>query len=161
MFVSRSHARVWSTVVLSFVVASCGASSVSAPAARSAEPAASLSGSTDPAEHGSSGPPAGTAPSSSYTVSDVAIVPARTSDVPKPSPKPWIETPGFEQVLGKDWVPGYKVMLKVPNQPAGSYVQLVLDGRPVDPVTSFRGGLKLTDLAGPHRIGEGERILAA
>jgi len=76
-------------------------------------------------------------------------------------PKPWIETPGFEQVLGKDWVPGYKVMLKVPNQPAGSYVQLVLDGRPVDPVTSFRGGLKLTDLAGPDGIVEGEHVLAA
>src|SRR5882724_9409514 len=103
MFVSRSHSRVWSTVGLSFVVLSCGASSASAPAARSADPATSPSGSTDPAEHGAAGPAAGTPPSSSYTVSDVAIVPARTSDVPKPSPKPWIETPGFEQVLGKDW----------------------------------------------------------
>src|SRR5258708_38689333 len=161
MFVSSSHARVWSTVVLSFVVASCGASSVWARAARSAEPAASLSGSTDPAEHGSSGPPAGTAPSSSYTVSDVAIVPARTSDVPKPSPKPWIETPGFEQVLGKDWVPGYKVLLKVPNQPPGSYVQLVLDGKPVEPVTSFRGGIKLTDPAVPAGLSQADAVPVA
>ncbi len=81
--------------------------------------------------------------------------------MPKPSPKPWIETPGFEQVLGKDWVAGYKVMLKVPNQPAGSYVQLVLDGRPFDPVTNYRGGLKLTDVAGPDGITEGEHVLAA
>jgi hypothetical protein len=101
------------------------------------------------------------APGSSYTVSDVAIVPAKISDVPKPSPKPWIETPGFEQVLGKDWVPGYKVLLKVPNQPSGSYVQLVLDGRPIDTVTNFRGGIKLTDLAGPEGLSEGEHVLVA
>jgi hypothetical protein len=101
------------------------------------------------------------APGSNYVVSDVAIVPAKTSDLPKQLPKPWIETPGFEQVLGTDWIAGYKVMLKVPNQPPGSYVQLVLDGRPVEPVTSFRGGIKLTDLAGPDGITEGEHVLSA
>src|SRR6185295_5088625 len=101
------------------------------------------------------------APSTSYTVSDIAIVPVRTSDLPKPLPKPWIETPGFEQVLGRDWVPGYKVLFKVPNQPAGSYVQFVLDGRPVDPVTTFRGGISLTSLAGPDGMSDGEHVLSA
>ncbi len=160
-----SQLRVWfsSATTLSLALTACGGPAVSASAPRTSEASSAqhpTSAAANPSAEGASGGAEGR-PSTSFTVSDVAIVPARTTDVPKPSPKPWIETPGFEQVLGKDWVPGYKVMLKVPNQPAGSYVQLVLDGRPVEPVTVFRGGLKLTDLAGPDGLSEGEHVLSA
>ena len=136
---------------------------MSGPAPRTSEPSGA-----QPATSSEGAAPADTAPkaeearpSTSWTVSDVAIVPAKIADVPKPSPKPWIETPGFEQVLGRDWVPGYKVMLKVPYQPSGSYVQLVMDGRPIEPVKSFQGGIKLTDLAGPDGLADGEHVLSA
>lgn len=164
---SGSSSRSWASsfVLLQLTLAACGSSSISAPPARTSDPtpskAAATSGGSSEGSSPSLGQEGHVAPGSSYTVSDIAIVPAKTSDVPKPSPKPWIETPGFEQVLGKDWVPGYKVMLKVPNQPQGSYVQLVLDGRPVEPVTTFRGGIKLTDLAGPEGLSEGEHVLVA
>jgi hypothetical protein len=148
-----------SAVGLSVVLAACGGASVSSPAARTSEPASPPATNEPSSEPG--GASGGGAPGSNYVVSDIAIVPAKTSDVPKASPKPWIETPGFEQVLGKDWVAGYKVMIKVPNQPAGSYVQFVMDGRPSEPVKNFRGGIKLTDLAGPDGIAEGEHILSA
>src|SRR5690349_21338020 len=126
MIVPSLRAWLASAATLSLAVASCGGSAASAPASRTSESAGAqpaTSGAADPSVEGvaTSG---GATPGSNYVVSDVAIVPARTSDLPKPLPKPWIETPGFEQVLGKDWVAGYKVMLKVPNQPPGSYVQL-------------------------------------
>jgi hypothetical protein len=151
--------------LFSLALAACGGSSVNGPAARTSEGAAAQSAqSAAPGAGTDAHPTSGgeeARASTSWTVSDVAIVPARTSDAPKPLPKPWIETPGFEQVLGHDWVAGYKVMMKVPNQPPGSYVQLVLDGRPVDPITSYRGGIKLTDLAGPDGIADGEHVLSA
>jgi hypothetical protein len=160
MFVPSRDARISSALLASFVIAACGGSSLSAPAARTSEAVGTQAPTTS--ESAAEGAGDGQArPSTSFTVSDIAIVPARTTDLPKPSPKPWIETPGFEQVLGKDWVAGYKVMLKVPNQPSGSYVQLVLDGRPFDPVTSYRGGVKLLDIAGPDGLSEGEHVLSA
>ncbi|HKQ70206.1 MAG TPA: hypothetical protein VJT73_12745 [Polyangiaceae bacterium] len=153
-----------SSLIVSLVsvgVASCGGQSLSSPAAPSAaaEPVAAAPR-TEP--QGESAAPKAP-PASSYTVSDVAIVPARTSDAPRKMPKPWIETPGFEQVLGKDWVAAYKVILKVPGweaAPSGSFIQFVLDGRPATPKPSFQGGIKLTDLAGDD-LGEGEHVLAA
>jgi hypothetical protein len=36
-----------------------------------------------------------------------------------------------------------------------------MDGRPSEPVKTFRGGIKLTDLAGPDGLGEGEHVLSA
>ncbi len=159
----RSSSRVWASSVacLPLFLAACGGSSVPLPPARTSEGAPSASAAPGSSETSPTFAGQGDRAAPSYTVSDVAIVPAKISDVPKPSPKPWIETPGFEQVLGKDWVPGYKVLLKVPNQPPGSYVQLVLDGKPVEPLTSFRGGIKLTDLAGPEGLSEGEHVLVA
>ena len=162
MRILSSRSRLSSIASFSFALAACGSSPGGGQAVQAPNPPPAAAASVDPAAGGTSGGQEGrAAPSPSYMVSDVAIVPAKTSELPKPAPKPWIETPGFEQVLGKEWVPGYKVMLKVPNQPAGSYVQLVLDGRPAEPVTSFRGGLKLTDLAGPDGLAEGEHILSA
>ncbi len=156
----RTHVCLSSALSLSFALAACGGASVSGPAPVSSQPA--TNGASDPSsESGPTSASQGTQPSSSYTVSDIAIVPAKTSDLPRLAPKPWIETPGFEQVLGKDWVPGYKVMLKVPNQPPGSYVQFVMDGRPSEPVKTYRGGIKLTDLAGPDGLEEGEHVLSA
>jgi hypothetical protein len=163
-----SSLRVWvsSAIGLPLAVAACAASTASAPGARTSETSSQSSPSDSakatlanaPTSAGEEGQPR---PSSSYTVSDIAIVPVKTSDPPKPLPKPWIETPGFEQVLGRDWVPGYKVLFKVPNQPAGSYVQFVLDGRPVDPATTSRGGISLTSLAGPDGLSDGEHVLSA
>jgi len=40
-------------------------------------------------------------------------------------------------------------------------VQFVMDGRPSEPVKAFRGGIKLTDLAGPDGLAEGEHVLSA
>jgi hypothetical protein len=84
--------------------------------------------------------------------------------MPKAMPKPWIESPGFEQYLPREYIPSYRVAMKVGNwdsQPSGSYVQFVLDGRPVHPVTEFKGGVKLTDIGGPDGLGDGEHVLAA
>jgi hypothetical protein len=159
MSVRLTHAGLCSIVSLAAALAACGGAPAPARTPEGTQAAAA-----DPARepNGGSGSGEGRAlPSSSYTVSDVAIVPAKTADLPKALPKPWIETPGFEQVLGKDWVPGYKVMLKVPNQPPGSYVQFVMDGRPSEPIKAFRGGIKLTDLAGPDGLDEGEHVLSA
>jgi hypothetical protein len=159
MSVRLAHAGLCSIVSLGAALAACGG----APApARTPEATQAAAAGPSGEPSGGSGSGEGRAlPSPSYTVSDVAIVPAKTADPPKALPKPWIETPGFEQVLGKDWVPGYKVMLKVPNQPPGSYVQFVMDGRPSEPIKAFRGGIKLTDLAGPDGLGEGEHVLSA
>src|SRR5262249_29257832 len=128
------------------------------------EVASPTHGAEDPSSEpgGASGGGEGRAtPSSTFSVSDIAIVPAKTSDAPKAAPKPWIETPGLEQVAGNEWGAGDKVMLGVRNQPPGSYVQFVMDGRPSEPVKTFRGGIKLTDLAGPDGLGEGEHVLSA
>src|SRR5438876_9457752 len=97
--------RVWlsSAATLSLAVASCGGSAASAPSARTSEPAgAQAATSADPPSEGVA--MSGGAPGSNYMVSDVAIVPAKTTDLPKPLPKPWIETARLEQALGKDWV---------------------------------------------------------
>jgi hypothetical protein len=160
MFVRHTH--VWLSSLL-VALAGCGGASASAPSTRTSEVASqpATSGAADPSQTSAGGEESRVAPGSNYTVSDVAIVPAKIADLPKVSPKPWIETPGFEQVLGKEWVPGYKVMLKVPNQPPGSYVQFVMDGRPSDPIKAFRGGIKLADLAGPDGLSEGEHVLSA
>src|SRR5579859_3863251 len=151
-----------SSATLALVLSACGASSVSGTAPRTSESSGSQSATSKEETAAADAPKAEEArPSTSFSVSDVAIVPAKIADMPKAQPKPWIETPGFEQVLGRSWVPGYKVMLKVPNQPTGSYVQFVLDGRPVEPVKSFQGGVKLTDLAGPDGLADGEHVLSA
>src|SRR6266566_3507174 len=153
MLVFSSRVRFASSATLALALSACGGSSMSSTAPRTSAASTSQPATSTEGSAAAEAPKAEEArPSTSWTVSDVAIVPAKIADMPKPSPKPWIETPGFEQVLGRDWVPGYKVMIKVPNQPPGSYVQFVLDGRPVEPVKSFQGGIKLTDLAGPDGL---------
>lgn len=101
----------------------------------------------------------------SFTLLDVNFVPAKVSDTPKKTPRPWIETPGFDQFVAREWVAGYKVMMKVPNwdqAPAGSYLQFVFDGRALDPITDFKNGVKLLDLVGGEEaLADGEHVLAA
>src|SRR3954453_17195538 len=160
-------ASVVCSFVLSLDVGGCGGQSLSAAAAPTSEPAgaqaptSAAGGAPPPAAENK---PNGEVPgSSAYTVSDIAIVPAHPTDLPNPVPKPWIETPGFEQVLGKDWVPAYKVLLKLTNwnqPPAGSYVQFLFDVRPLAPMT-YRGGINPPDLAAPDGLAEGEHVLAA
>ena len=143
----------------------CGGQSGAVPAAPTSEARVSPPvAASSSAAAAASAAPSSTQATPTWTMPDVNFVPARISETPKKIPRPWIETPGFDQLVARDWVPAYKIMMKVPNweqAPPGSYLQFVLDGRPLPAVTDFRGGIKLLDLVGPEGIADGEHVLAA
>jgi hypothetical protein len=156
--------------VVACVLGACSGQSVPNAATPTPEhtkaPAAAASATQAPGESADQeAPAAAQQPTPSFTLLDVNFVPAKVSDSPKKTPRPWIETPGFDQFVAREWIPGYKVIVKVPNweqAPPGSYLQFLFDGRPLEPITDFKNGLKLLDLVGGEdALGDGEHILAA
>lgn len=94
---------------------------------------------------------------------DVDFVEAKPSEEIKSPPRISIDVPGIEQVIPMANVKSARVLFKLQGMnelPEGSFVQLVLDGRPYEPVLSASDKVTLTDLAGGEALTEGEHIIA-
>jgi hypothetical protein len=95
---------------------------------------------------------------------DVDLVPSRVSPAPGARVKVSIEAPGFDQLLPSTFLDKYKVRTAVKgidSMPPGSYVQLLLDGRPFRPLEASKGTAALLELAPDAKLAEGEHLVAA